>query len=93
MPAFIITILLKTLGPQWIFKLAAIAAGLAAIVIAYGIWHHKIYMEGYNAHKALIIANDERTVGEALAGRSVYDDCVNVRKLRWDTATGQCSGR
>lgn len=91
MPTVIITLLSSILGPQWIFKVGAIAAALVALVIGYGIWHHKVYMEGYNAYKALIIANDTKTIKDALDARSVRNDCV-TRGLRWDVTTGKCSG-
>lgn len=92
MPTFIVTFLLNTLGPKWIFKLVAIAAGLAALVIAYGIWHHKVYMEGWTAHETAIIRQDKKAIDAALAKRSVLNDC-NARGLQWDQSTGQCSGR
>lgn len=87
MPAF----LLAFLGPQAIFKLAAIAAGLVAVVIAYGIWHHKVYMEGWNAHEAAIVRQDKKAIDAALAKRGAFNDCA-ARGLRWDQTTGKCVG-
>jgi hypothetical protein len=92
MPAFIVTLLLNTLGPKWLFKLGAIAAASVAIVIMGGIIYHNIWMRGWNAHQAAIVRQDEKAINAALAMRRALTDC-NARGLQWEQSTGECSGR
>jgi hypothetical protein len=88
MPALLLTLF----GPNALFKLAAIAAGLVALVIAYGIWHHKVYKEGWNDHEAAIIRQDKKAIAAALAKRGALNECV-ARGMRWEQSTGECVGR
>jgi hypothetical protein len=92
MPAFIVTLLLNTLGPKWLFKLGAIAAALVGLTITGGIIYHNIWMRGWNAHQAAIVRQDAKAINAALALRRVYTDC-DARGLQWDQSTGQCAGR
>jgi hypothetical protein len=76
----------------WFVQAGAIVAVIAAVMTGYGIWHHKIYMKGWNAHEMAIVREDKRAVDGALAKRAVRDDCIN-RGLHWSTVTGECEGR
>jgi ABC-type amino acid transport system permease subunit len=89
---FIVSLLTGMLGPQYLFKLGAIAAGLVALVIAYGIWHHHVYMEGWNAAINAVARQDAKAIAAAKAGRDAFNKCRDSG-LRWDQSTGQCGGR
>jgi hypothetical protein len=75
-----------------LWRLATFAGLALALVTTYGIWHHKVYMKGWDAHEAAIVREDKRAIDAALAKRSVFNDCRD-RGLRWDQSTGQCEGR
>jgi hypothetical protein len=72
-------------------QLGAVAAVLLGLATTYGVWHHKVYMKGWNAHEAAIVREDKRAVDAALAKRGVFNDCRD-RGLRWSTVTGKCEG-
>jgi len=72
-------------------KLAAIVAVITGIGVAYGVWHHKIYMKGWKAHEAAIARQDEKAIEATKRARSRLTEC-RARGLRWEQSTGECVG-
>lgn len=68
----------------------AMAAGLVAIILlAYGVWHHKVYDEGWYAALASVARADAKTIAEATKYRNAYKAC-NATGKGWDQTTGAC---
>lgn len=68
-----------------------LALGLAgSLLIAYGVWHHKIYRAGYIRALADIAAEDSRAINRATDLRKTWRDCRD-RGGHWDQSRGACS--
>lgn len=79
-------------GASLVTKLIAGAALLAALGITYGVWHHRVYMGGYNDALAAIAKQDDKAIKAASSMRNAFLDC-RARGLRWDQSSGECLGR
>ncbi|WP_158669497.1 hypothetical protein [Bradyrhizobium guangdongense] len=67
------------------------AASIAAVaLVAYGVWHHKVYRAGYDRALADIAAEDKRAIGAATELRKTWRDCRD-RGGRWLQSEGRCS--
>lgn len=73
------------------FKLGAGAVAAVLMLIGYGVWHHKVYKEGYNAcriewnaaiNKAITEGNEARTDAERDVGPATPDELRNDRYCR-----------
>lgn len=81
---------MTALGAAGIVTKLLVAAGLiAAALTAYGVWHHKVYMEGWNDHLAAVVRGDAKTIAAAWEKRSKFNEC-RAQKLAWDQVTGAC---
>jgi hypothetical protein len=77
-------------GSSLLIKIA-LAVGLAAAVLAaYGVWHHKVYRSGYDRAISDIAAADAKAIGRAQQARAVWKNCRDSGK-RWNQETGTCS--
>lgn len=73
-----------------ITKLITVGVLAVSLLAAYGVWHHKVYMKGWNAAIAAIGAEDSKAIADATARRSAFKACREQGK-RWDQVTGACS--
>lgn len=68
-----------------------VAAGLvAALLTAYGVWHHTVYKKGYVAALADIARQDSKAIADATELRSAFKACRDANR-KWDQVTGACS--
>jgi hypothetical protein len=82
---------LSALGTTSLLTKALIALGLvAALVTAYGAWHHQVYREGYTRALSDIAAEDSRAIARATQLRSTWRECRD-RNGHWDQSRGSCS--
>ncbi len=80
----------SALGAAGLLTKVLVGLGLvAALLTAYGVWHHKIYRSGYDRAIADIAAEDKKAVDRAIAARSVWKDCRAAGR-RWDQVEGRC---
>ena len=79
-------------GTSLVMKLALAAAAVAALGIAYGVWHHTVWERGYDRAIADIARQNEKAIARAGQARRVLLDCQS-RGLRWDQSTGICERR
>ncbi|QDW38998.1 hypothetical protein FFI89_018715 [Bradyrhizobium sp. KBS0727] len=70
-------------------KLIAAGALVAALAIAYGVWHHKVYHAGYARALSDIAAEDAGAIKRATDMRKTWRSCRD-RNGVWDQATGRC---
>jgi hypothetical protein len=69
----------------------AMAAGLVALVlVAYGVWHHKVYDEGWYAALASIARADAKTIARATEYRNAWKAC-HATGRDWNQTSGNCS--
>jgi hypothetical protein len=81
---------MTALGAAGLLTKVLVGLGLvAALLTAYGIWHHQIYQSGYDRALSDIARNDSKAVGRASNLRTTYETC-NDRKGSWDQTTGRC---
>lgn len=71
-------------------KLITIGVLLASLLTAYGVWHHKVRMGGWNAALAAIAKQDSKAIAKATEMRSAFKTCREQGK-KWDQTTGACS--
>lgn len=73
------------------FSTKLIAAGVIVLglVTAYGVWHHRVYREGYDAAIAAIAREDGKAIKRALEARGKLKDCQDLSRT-WDQTTGRC---
>jgi len=72
-----------------LIKLAVAAGLVAAVLIAYAAWHHKVYQSGVNDTIAGIAREDSRFINRALAARNKWKQCHDQNRA-WDQSTGRC---
>lgn len=77
-------------GAGLLTKIIAIGLLAAALLTAYGVWHHKVYRSGYDRAISDIAAADTRAVQRATAARSAFKTCRDSGR-KWDQAAGTCS--
>lgn len=70
-------------------KLITVGVLAGSLLIAYGVWHHKVYKKGWDAAIAAIAAQDSKAIADATARRSAFKACRDQGK-HWDTVTGAC---
>jgi hypothetical protein len=70
-------------------RLIAFAVAAAALLIAYGVWHHAVYAKGYQAALADIARADASAVAKATQYRGAFKDCRAAGRA-WDQTTGAC---
>lgn len=81
---------MTALSAAGILTKVIVALGLAAALLAaYGAWHHRVYQSGVDDTLAKIAMADARTVERAKKARSALLDC-EARNLEWDMSTGRC---
>ena len=73
-----------------LIKLAVAAGLLTAVLIAYGVWHHKVYQEGVHDTLVKIAKADAKVIARATEYRNAYKSCHDQGK-QWDQSTGGCS--
>lgn len=72
---------------------AGVVLGLVALAgTAYGVWHHKIYNNGYSAAIAAIARQDQEAINAAKSARATFRSCVDGGGM-WDATSGKCGGR
>lgn len=71
-------------------KLIVAASIAAAALVAYGVWHHKVYRAGYDRALADIAAEDKRAIERASEGREIWLQC-RKRGGRWIQSEGRCA--
>lgn len=71
-------------------KLVVAASLAAALLLAYGVWHHKVFRDGYDRALADIAAEDKRAIGRATELRSTWRACRD-RGGRWIQTEGRCA--
>lgn len=79
-------------GAGILTKAIVIGAMVLSLLTAYGVWHHKIWSNGYARAVSDIAAQDEKAINRAKAARSKFLDC-RTRGLRWNQSAGECEGR
>lgn len=85
-----IGLIFNALGGAGLVTKLGIAAGLVVALLAgYGVWHHKVYANGYRAALADIARADNRAVGRATQYRQAFKNCRADGKA-WDVTTGAC---
>jgi hypothetical protein len=72
-----------------VLKLAMGAGLVALVLVGYGLWHHKVYSEGWYAGLASIARGDDKAVAKATEFRSAFKACRAGGKS-WDQTTGGC---
>lgn len=72
-----------------LMKLAVAAGLVVAMLAAYGVWHHKVYSQGWYAALASIARQDEKTIAKATEFRNAFKTCRSDGKS-WDQTTGGC---
>jgi hypothetical protein len=78
------------LGAAGLLTKVLVGLGLvAALLVAYGVWHHKVYKSGVDDTIAKIAANDARLVDRAFKARAKLKDC-QAQGRAWDQSTGAC---
>jgi hypothetical protein len=87
------------IGPSSLFRalslkprIIVIGSGIAVILAAYGLWHHKVFNSGWNAAIAAIAAQDRRAIDAARSARANWRACVDDDGV-WNASTGQCRRR
>lgn len=70
-------------------KMLVVVGLVAALLTAYGVWHHKVYSNGYDAALAAVARADARAVGKATEYRNAFKECRAAGK-GWDQTTGRC---
>lgn len=71
-------------------KLVVAASIAGAALVAYGVWHHKVYRAGYDRALADIAAEDRRAIGQATELRKTWRTCRD-RGGRWIQSEGKCA--
>ena len=67
-----------------------VAAGLiVSLLTAYGVWHHKVYDEGWYGALAAVARQDAKAIATATEYRARWKSCKDDGK-RWDQTTGDC---
>lgn len=77
-------------GAGLLTKLITVGVLAAALLAAYGVWHHKVYRSGYDRAISDIAAADTKAVQRATTARSAFKTCRESGR-QWDQATGTCS--
>lgn len=62
---------------------------VAALLGAYGIWHHKVYNEGWYGALADVARQDSKAIATATEYRARWKSCKDDGK-KWDQTTGDC---
>ncbi|MCD9819806.1 hypothetical protein [Bradyrhizobium japonicum] len=70
-------------------QLIAATVAAAALLAAYGVWHHQVYRSGYVRALADIAAEDTRAIGHATDLRKIWRACRD-RGGRWIQSEGRC---
>jgi hypothetical protein len=70
-------------------KLIAGGALIAALLIGYGVWHHKVYQSGVDDTIAGIAREDARFIDRARKARGRWQDCRDQGR-GWDQSAGRC---
>jgi hypothetical protein len=73
-------------------RIVIVGAGIAAILAAYGLWHHKVFNSGWDAAIAAIAAQDRRAIDAARSARANWRACIDNGGV-WNASTGQCRRR
>ncbi|MCK1282259.1 hypothetical protein IVB46_44295 [Bradyrhizobium sp. 61] len=76
-------------GSSLLIKIAVGLGLVAGILAAYGVWHHKVYRNGYDRAISDIAAADSRAIGRAQQARAVWKNCRDSGK-HWDQKAGKC---
>lgn len=79
------------LGPAWIAKLIGVAAAVIGLVSGYLVWHHKVYLKGWNDHATAIAEENAAAVTANRELLNIVRGCKS-RGLRFDQTTRQCGG-
>ena len=79
-------------APSLKLRVVVTVGGIAAILAAYGLWHHKVFNSGWNAAIAAIAAQDRRAIDAARSARAHWRACVDGDGV-WNASTGQCRRR
>lgn len=77
-------------GAGLITKLITVGVLLASLLAAYGVWHHAVYMKGWNGALAAIARQDSKAIADATKLRSAFKACRDAGR-KWDQTTGGCS--
>lgn len=81
---------MTALGGAGLLTKVIIALGLAgSLLVAYGVWHHRVYQSGVNDTLAKIAKADARMVARALEMRRALSEC-NAAGHHWNQSTGRC---
>ena len=73
-------------------RIITVGAGIAALAVSYGLWHHKVFNSGWNAAIAAIAAQGRRAIDAARSARANWRACVDGDGV-WNASTGQCRRR
>jgi hypothetical protein len=73
-------------------RIVVVGGGIAAVLAAYGLWHHKVFNSGWNAAIAAIAAQDRRAIDAARSARAHWRACIDGDGV-WNASTGQCRRR
>lgn len=81
----------NALGATGLIVKLGMGVGLVvALAIAYGVWHHKVFKEGYTRALFDIAAEDTAAIKRATDLRATWKTCRD-RGGKWDQSAGTCS--
>lgn len=81
---------MTALGTASLVTKLFVAAGLfAAVLTAYGVWHHRVYQNGVKDTIAGMARADAKLVDRALKARGKLKEC-QAQSREWDQSTGEC---
>lgn len=90
---FIVTMVASLIGGnQFIARIIVGGALILMAATAYGIWHHKVWSNGYDRALVDIAQQDDKAIARAREYRDRVRAC-SADGLRWDQSTGKCLRR
>lgn len=73
-----------------VWRVGLIAAAVAALIVGYGVWHHKVYQKGYDAAIADVAAENKEAVDAAKALQDKRHACIAAGGS-WSVVDGVCN--